>query len=103
MEAVEQMSILTHHQVGVQGHRLAHLGQAIQGGHRHFELIAQAVDIDNQVRRLLFSQRAAQTSNHVAILPHGHRQATGQPYQQMQWPMALLGQNLFQRMMLSEP
>ncbi|MNC33972.1 hypothetical protein D3C75_823840 [compost metagenome] len=79
MEAVEQMSILTHHQVGVQGHRLAHLGQAIQRGHWHFELVTQAIDINNQVRRLLFSQSAAQTSNHVAILPHGRRQTTGQP------------------------
>ncbi|MNN47792.1 hypothetical protein D3C81_1622290 [compost metagenome] len=58
-ETIEQLGILAHHQMGVQGYRLSDRRQSIEGGHRHFQLIAQAVYIQNQVRRLLLSQGAA--------------------------------------------
>ncbi|MDT4883941.1 hypothetical protein FQZ97_1200390 [compost metagenome] len=58
------MGVLAHHQMGVQGHRLTYRRKAIKRGHGHFQLIAHAVDVENQVRRLLLSQVAAQASNH---------------------------------------
>jgi hypothetical protein len=35
------------------------MGQPIQRRHGHFQLIADAVDIQHQVRRMFFSQEAA--------------------------------------------
>jgi hypothetical protein len=63
-EAIEQMGILAHHQMRMQDHRLADCRQTVQGGHRHFQLITEPVHIHNQMRRLLFRQGAAQTSDH---------------------------------------
>jgi hypothetical protein len=63
-EAIEQLRIFAHHKVSMQGQWLANRRKAIQGGHGHFQLIPQPVDIQNQVRRLFFSQGAAQASNH---------------------------------------
>ncbi|RMU41018.1 hypothetical protein ALP29_200847 [Pseudomonas syringae pv. avii] len=53
------MRVLANHQMGVQGHGLADMRQPVQRRHRHFQLIADAVDIQHQVRRLFFGNGAA--------------------------------------------
>ncbi len=70
-KTIEQVGVFAHDQMGVHGDGFAHLGQTVQRGHGNFQFVTHAVDVDNQVRRLFLRQGAAQTSNHVPILPLG--------------------------------
>jgi hypothetical protein len=51
--------ILSDDQVRVQRHRLADVRQAVKRGHRDLDLIANAIYIKHQMRRLFLSQKAA--------------------------------------------
>src|SRR5581483_6365438 len=63
-EAEQQLRVLAHHQVGVQHHGLAHRRQAEEGRHRRFDLVADAMYVEQQQRRLLVQQGAAETADH---------------------------------------
>ncbi len=58
------MRILAYREVGVQRHLLADGGQVVEGGHRRIDLVTDAVDVDQQLRRLLVEDAAAQQADH---------------------------------------
>src|SRR5450830_2190426 len=90
--------------MGVQGQRLADRRQTVKRGHRHLQLVAEAIHIKDEVRRLFFSQGAAQTSNHVSdpyFWPDRWlttRNDSALPYPAWRYRQA----KLFEAMMLSE-
>ena len=50
-ETIEHMRILAHHQMGQQARALAEGRQTIEGRHRCLDLVADAADLEQQVRR----------------------------------------------------
>jgi hypothetical protein len=66
------MRVLAHLQVREQGNRLTESRQRIKRGHRRFQLIANAADLDHQMRRMLGDDFSAQAPDH-ANLPRGKR------------------------------
>src|ERR1700723_425752 len=67
------MSVLAHHQVREQRHRLAGRGQPVKGRHRRFQLVAHAAHVDHQHRRLLHRQPALQKTDHPLNLARSIR------------------------------
>src|SRR3990170_4144499 len=62
-EAVERMRVFPHHQVGVEADGLAARRQAVEGAHRHVELVGHAADVDQHLRRLLARQLPRQSTD----------------------------------------
>jgi len=65
-KAVEQLGILAHHEVGQQRDRLAERGQVVEGAHRHADLVAHAVAVDQHVGRVLEAEGSGELSDHGA-------------------------------------
>ena len=59
-EAVQQLRVLAHDEMRQQRQRLADRGQAVEGAHRHVELVADAVHVQQHLRRRLRRQRSDQ-------------------------------------------
>ena len=57
-EAVQQMRILAHQQMGVQRDLRAGRGQLVEGAHRHVDLVADALHVDQHLRRMLLENGA---------------------------------------------
>ncbi|MNR51532.1 hypothetical protein D3C85_1712180 [compost metagenome] len=68
IEAIEQLGVFTHHEVGVNGRFLAKLGQIVEAAHGHLHLIAQAPDLDQHLRGVLLNHNASQATNHLLFL-----------------------------------
>ena len=63
-EAEQNVRILAHHQVREQRHGLTGGRQPVECRHRRFQLVADAVDIQHQRRRLLHRQPALEEADH---------------------------------------
>jgi hypothetical protein len=57
-QTVERVRVLAHRVMGHQGHGLTGRRQLEQGGHGHLHLVADAADVDENLRGLLVHQRA---------------------------------------------
>ena len=67
-KAIQQLGVLTHHEMGVQGERLTGLRQAVKNGHGGFHFIAHPVHIQQQHWRAFLEQGSAQLSYHGCVL-----------------------------------
>jgi len=65
-EPVEQVRVLAHHRLHQQRDARAGGGQVVEGAHRHVDLVADATDVDQHGRGVLFEERSAQSSDHAA-------------------------------------
>ncbi len=68
IEAIEQLGIFPHHEVGVDGRLLADLGQIIEAAHGHLYLIAHAPDFQQYLGGLFLNDYASQATNHGNLL-----------------------------------
>ena len=65
-EAVQRDAVFLLRVMGEQRHFATEFGQVVEGAHRRFEFVADAVDVDDQPRRLLVDQDALQSADHCA-------------------------------------
>ena len=65
-EAEQQVGILADHQMGVQGHRLTHRRQGVEGGHGGFQFVAHTGHVQQQGGRLFGKQGARESTDHAA-------------------------------------
>ena len=65
-EAVQRNAVFLVRVMGEQGHFAAELGQVVEGAHRRLELVAHAMHVDHQPRRLLVYHDALETTDHAA-------------------------------------
>ena len=63
-ETVEQLSVFAHDEMRQKCHFLANVRQVVEGGHRNINLITDAVDVDQNFRRIFFEKCAANASDH---------------------------------------
>jgi len=54
----QHLRVLAHHEMGQQRHALAERRQVVERAHRHVDLVADAADVDQQLRRVLRRQQA---------------------------------------------
>ena len=64
-ETKQQMRILAHDEMRVQHHFFMQRGQVVERAHRHIHFVAHALHVQHNLRRILFQQDAAQSSDHV--------------------------------------
>jgi hypothetical protein len=55
-EAVQRHAVFLLRVVGEQEHLAAHVGQVVEGAHRRFQFVADAMHVDHQPRRLLVAR-----------------------------------------------
>ena len=67
-EAVQRHAVLLLRVVRVQRYLAADVGQVVESAHRRLELVADAVHVDDQPRRLLVDERALESSDHAFII-----------------------------------
>ena len=63
-EAEEKMRILAHDEMREQRDLVAHIGQVVERAHRHVDLVGDALDVEQNLRRILFDERAGEASYH---------------------------------------
>ena len=63
-ETVEQLGIFAHDEMREQRDFLSDVRKVVEGGHRNVDFIADAVDVDQNFRRIFFKKRAANASDH---------------------------------------
>ena len=63
-ESVQQVRVLAHDEVRRELDLAADLRQPVEGRHGRLELVADAVDVDDERRRRLADQPAAQVTDH---------------------------------------
>jgi hypothetical protein len=66
-EAVQRDAVLLLRVMGEQRDLAADLGQVVEGAHRRFQLVAHAIDVDHQPRRLLVREDAPDSTNHACL------------------------------------
>src|ERR1041384_4956305 len=66
-ESIPRVRILAHDEMRVERHRIAGRGQAVEGAHRHVDLVANARDVDEHLRRILGHQPSAQPPDHPSL------------------------------------
>ncbi|CAM2144516.1 hypothetical protein PT2222_160069 [Paraburkholderia tropica] len=72
-EAVEQMRVFAHDHLREQHDFFAIAGQVVERAHRHVDFVADAVAVDEQVRRVLFQQYAGNATDHGGFSDEGKR------------------------------
>src|SRR5690606_13826974 len=65
-EAEQQLRVLAHHHARKQRHPFAVRRQVVEGAHRHLDLVADALAVDQYLRRILLQQRPVYPSDHGA-------------------------------------
>src|SRR5574338_148992 len=70
-EAIEEVTVFPHRQMGMEAHRLPETGQVVKGAHGHVELVAHAMHVYKNLGRVLFQQGAAQASDHGRLVRKG--------------------------------
>ena len=63
-KAVEKLGILAHDEVGEERDLGAFGGQVAEGRHRNVDFVADAADVNEDLRRGLFNELAVQPSDH---------------------------------------
>src|SRR3990167_2487702 len=63
-KAVQDLRVLAHHEVRQQRHFFARARQVVESAHGHVHLVAHAVAVDQDLRRILFQQGAGQLAYH---------------------------------------
>src|SRR2546430_1597139 len=66
-EAVEQMRILAHDEVGEQGDALAGCGQVVESAHRHLDLVADSARFHHDLRRVFLEKDAGEPPDHTSL------------------------------------
>ena len=66
-EAVQQMRILAHDQMREKHHALAKTRKVVERAHRHVYFIRHALHIEEDLRWILFDQRARESADHGAL------------------------------------
>src|SRR5260221_13888536 len=66
-EAVEQMGIFAHDEVGEQGDALAGRRQVVEGAHRHLDLVADSGRLDQDLRRVFLEEHAGEPPDHTSL------------------------------------
>src|SRR5690606_20170156 len=62
-KAEQQLRILAHDELSQQRHLVADIRQVVEAAHRHVDFVADAADIDEDLRGILFGEDAADTSD----------------------------------------
>src|SRR6185503_5298002 len=65
-ESVEQVRVLAHDEMREQRHALAVLREVVERAHRHVHLVGHPLHVEQQLRWILFEQRARETADHGA-------------------------------------
>jgi hypothetical protein len=67
-ETVQIMSIVTHREMRQQLGLLAGRREIVKSAHRHIKLVADAIDVNHDLRRVLFGEDTGQSSDHVRVI-----------------------------------
>src|SRR5262249_53497863 len=63
-ETVEQVRVFAHDEMGIQRDPLADCRQVVERAHRHVDLVAQALHVEHELRRILLDQYSGKTPDH---------------------------------------
>src|SRR5207237_10102698 len=66
-EAVEVVRVLAHHEMREEAHGLAVRRQRVERAHRHAELVGDAADIDEHLRRLLRREASGKPADQTSL------------------------------------
>ena len=73
-EAEQQMRVLAHDEMREQRHALAVLRKVVERAHRHVHFIRDALHVEQELRGILFEQRAREAANHGRPFYAGSKQ-----------------------------
>ena len=63
-EAVQQVRVFPHDEVSEKRDALTRRGQVIERAHRHVDFVCDALNVEQELRRILFEQNAGKTADH---------------------------------------
>src|SRR5947207_121595 len=66
-EAVQRVRVLAHHEMREQAHGLAGRRQLVEGAHRHVELVGDAADVHQHLRRVLRREPPGQPADQTSL------------------------------------
>src|SRR6267143_651408 len=66
-EAVQRVRVLAHHEMREQAHGLASRRQLVEGTHRHVELVGDAADVHQHLRRMLRGEPPGEPADQMSL------------------------------------